>query len=171
MEALRTYDYLARARQRIFDWIRPLSVEEYGRTFPFAHGTLGRTLTHILGSEWYYVQRIEGRAVPPYEQWRFRPESPLSFAALEVAWSEEAGRTRAALGAVRDWTAEIEYTVDGDAGPLIVTTSPADIFTQLALHEVHHRAQAMAMLRQLGVPLEDLDFNAMMDRRRPAGQR
>lgn len=169
MDPLRTYDYLTRARQRIFDWVRPLSAEQYGREFPFAHGTLGRTLTHILMSEWYYVQRIEGRAIPPYEEWRFRQESPPPFATLEAAWSEEAGRTRAALCAVRDWTTDIEYRVDGEAGPLIVTTSRTDIFVQLALHEVHHRAQAMAMLRQLDVAVEDLDFNTMMYRRRAAG--
>lgn len=30
--------------------------------------------------------------------------------------------------------------------------------TQMLLHEVHHRAQAMAMLRQLGVEAQNLDY-------------
>jgi uncharacterized damage-inducible protein DinB len=34
------------------------------------------------------------------------------------------------------------------------------------LHEVHHRAQAMNILRQLGVKLADIDYNAMMYTRR-----
>lgn len=50
----------------------------------------------------------------------------------------------------------------------IVTASAADIFSQMALHEVHHRAQAMNMLRQLGATMEDIDFNALMLRRREA---
>ncbi len=33
-----------------------------------------------------------------------------------------------------------------------------DIATQLLLHEVHHRAQAMAMLRHLDVAAQDLDY-------------
>lgn len=42
-----------------------------------------------------------------------------------------------------------------------------DIFTQLAFHEVHHRAQVLNMLRQVGCPeLGDLDFNALMYSRR-----
>ncbi len=86
-----------------------------------------------------------------------------------AAWIEQEGRTRAALAGVRDWTAPIEYEVTTDAGQReIVTASAGDLFTQLVLHEVHHRAQAMNMLRQLGVGLEDLDFNALMYRRRPA---
>jgi uncharacterized damage-inducible protein DinB len=52
---------------------------------------------------------------------------------------------------------------------MIVTASPADQFTQLVLHEVHHRAQAVNILRHLGVEsLGDLDFNALMFPRRDA---
>mgnify|MGYP003453290238 CR=1 FL=1 len=41
-----------------------------------------------------------------------------------------------------------------------------DLFTQLALHEMHHRAQIMAMLRESGAAiLEDLDYNALMYQR------
>lgn len=172
MEPLRIYDYLSLSRQRILDWARPLSAEQYAREFAIGRGTLGRTLTHILGSEWYYVERMQGRDVPPYERWPIREEEPLSLAALEAAWSEQAGRTRAAVGAVRDWKAAIEYRIINDDGrPEIVTASAADIFTQLVLHEVHHRAQAINMLRQLGVKVGDvdIDFNAMMYKRRAAG--
>jgi uncharacterized damage-inducible protein DinB len=168
MEPLATYDYLVRARRRLFDWIRPLDAGAYGRVFPFALGTLGATLTHILGSEWYYVQRLSGTVVPPYEEWRYRREAPLGFPALEAAWAEEAVRTRAALAAVASWTTELEYRVVDDSGvPVIVTATPGGIFTQLALHEVHHRAQALAMLAQMGIAIEGLDFNLMTYRRRP----
>jgi uncharacterized damage-inducible protein DinB len=67
---------------------------------------------------------------------------------------------------VHDWTADLQYRVTGDDGRTeIVTASPADIYTQLILHEVHHRAQVMNMLRHLGVPAEDLDFNSFFTRR------
>jgi uncharacterized damage-inducible protein DinB len=32
------------------------------------------------------------------------------------------------------------------------------VFTQFCYHEVHHRAQVMAMLRQIGAPVETIDF-------------
>lgn len=172
LEPVRIYDYLALARRRVFDWVRPLSAEQYGREFAMGRGGLGRTLTHILISEWYYVQRMLGRDVPPYERWPMQDEKPPPFAELEKAWVEQAAATRAALGAVRDWGAGIEYRITNDDGrPELITASAADIFTQLALHEVHHRAQVMNMLRQLGVAgvgAVDIDFNAMMYTRRPA---
>ncbi len=166
MEPLRIYDYLTLARQRILQRVRPLSAEQYAREFPIGHETLGRTLTHIMISEWYYVQRIRGCDVPPDDQWPIQQENPPPFGALEAAWIEQAGDTRDALSAVRDWSAELEYRVTGDDDRAeIVTASAADIFTQLALHEVHHRAQVMNMLRHLGVPAEDLDFNTLFKRR------
>src|SRR5262245_40707419 len=109
MSPLKTYDYLALARQRIFDWVRPLSAEQYAREFPIGLGALGQSLAHIMISEWYYVQRMQGAAVPPYARWPIQHEKPPPFAALEAAWMEQAGHTRAALSAVRDWSAELEY--------------------------------------------------------------
>jgi uncharacterized damage-inducible protein DinB len=71
---------------------------------------------------------------------------------------------------VKDWERPIEYRVTDDDGQAkIVTASAADLFTQLALHEVHHRAQALNMLRQLGARIaDDIDFNMMMYARRDA---
>lgn len=167
MEPLKIYDYLTVARHRLFGWVRPLGPEQYTREFPNWSRTVARTLTHTMTSEWYYMQRMQRRDVPPYEEWPIREEEAPPFTTLEVAWNEQAPRTRAALSAVRDWNASLEYRVIGDDGrPAIVTASPADIFTQLVMHEVHHRAQVMNMLRQLGVPTDDLDFNTMMYKRR-----
>ena len=169
---MRIYDYLTLARQKVFDCVHPLSVEQYACVFPIGLGTLGRTLTHIMICEWFYVQRIEQRVVPPYDQWPIQDEKPPSFGVLEATWIEQAKQTRAALSAVRDWDTAIEYRTlsDGQNDPSqIVTASAADLFTQLALHEVHHRAQAMNILRQLGVAIEDIDFNALMYQRREVG--
>ncbi len=136
MEPLKIYDYLTLARQRVFEWVRPLSADQYARQFPIGLGTLGRTLTHIMISEWYYVQRIGARDVPPYEQWPIQWESPPPFAALETAWIEQVGHTRTALSAVNDWSVDLKYQVTGDDDrPEIVTASAGDIFTQLVLHE------------------------------------
>ena len=167
----RTYDYLTLARGRILDRVRPLSVEQYNREFSIGVGTLAEN------ADAHHDQRVVLRAtdvegcVPPYAEWPIQYEKPPGFAVLEAAWIEQAGRTRAALGEDRDWDAEMEYRVTLDDGQRVsVTMTAADLFTQLALHEVHHRAQAMNMLRQLGVAAEDLDFNALMYKRRPVSE-
>lgn len=167
MEPLKIYDYLVLAREKVFGWVRPLTAEQYTREFPIGLGSLARILTHVMICEYAYALRIEGREAPPYEQFPFQDETPPPFATLEEAWKEQASRTRAVLAAVADWNAKLEYrTMHGP--PMIVTATPADLFTQLAFHEVHHRAQAMNILRQLGVTLEDIDYNALMFQRRQA---
>jgi uncharacterized damage-inducible protein DinB len=172
MEPIKTYEYLVLSRQRVLDWTRPLGAGAYTRVFPIGRGSLAGTLTHIMTSEWYYVARMQQHAVPPYEQWPIQEEKPPPFAALEGVWAEQAAHTRAALRAVRDWNAPLEYEVTQDDGlRVVVTASAADIATQLILHEVHHRAQAMNMLRHLGVTIDDIDFNTLMYKRRPVALR
>ena len=169
MEPLKIHDYLIKTRRRVLDWMRPLSAEQYGRELRPGSRSIQRTMTHTLSSEWYYVQRIERRDVPPYEEWSIREEEAPAFAALEAAWSKQDVETRVALNAVRDWNTPFEYRVIDDEGKQkIVTASAGDLFTQLVLHEVHHRAQAMSMLRELGVALDDIDFNTTMYPRRDA---
>lgn len=168
MNPLKIYDYLTKARTRVFEWARPLTPEQYEQKFPIGLGTLGRTLTHIMICEWSYMERVRGNAVPPYEEWPIQDETPPAFSVLEKEWAAQAERTRATLEGVRDWETPLEYPVTWDDKPLIVTASRSDIFTQLAFHEIHHRAQAMNMLRHLGVQGEDIDFNALMYARRPA---
>ena len=168
MEPIKIYEYLALARERVFGWVRPLSEEQYAQEFPIGLGSLSRILTHIMICEYAYALRIEGKEVPPYEQFPFQDETPPPFAALEAAWREQAGRTRAVLAAVGDWNVKREYRSSWGNPPPVVTASLADLVTQLMLHEVHHRAQAMNILRQLGVKLEDIDYNALMVKRRPA---
>lgn len=168
MDPLKTYDYLSLARKRLFDWIRPLTPDQYTREFPTGLKSISKTLTHMLISEWYYILRITEATVPPQNEWSIRDESPPPFAALEIAWAQQANQTQAALRAVRDWTTDLEYEVTDDSGKRIhIAASRADIFTQLILHEVHHRAQVMGMLRQLGIAAEDLDYNALMYKRQP----
>lgn len=170
MLPLRTYDYLCRSRARVLDAVRPLTGEQYARAFPIGPGSIQKTLTHLLVAEWYYIERMAQRAVAPYEQWAIRDETVVDLAALEAAWAKQADTTRATIGGVPDWDGGFEYRVTDDAGiDQIVTCTAMDLFTQLALHEAHHRAQVLNMLRQMGVTIEgDIDFNAMMMPRRPA---
>ena len=168
MEPLKTYDYLTRSRRRVFDWVRPLGAEDYTPELQAGQRTLAQTLTHVMICEWAYLQMIEGRLAPPYAQWPIQEEAPPPFASLEAEWNAQAVRGLATLRAVRDWSEEFEFHVVDEGPPAIVTASVSDIFTQLVLHEVHHRGQVMSMLRRLGVDVQDNDYNTLMYRRRPA---
>ena len=175
LDPLKMYDYLVRARTKVLDAARTLHAsdpENYTRQFPIGLGTLARTLTHVMTSEWYYVQRMLDREIPPYEEWPIRDEKPPTFAVLDQHWMEQSERTGAAIRGLnesRGWDNPLEYSYTNDDGVrMISAATPADQFSQLFQHEIHHRAQAINMLKHMGVTIGDVDFNALMFTRRKA---
>jgi uncharacterized damage-inducible protein DinB len=175
MHTLKVYDYLLAARERLMAWARPLTPEQWSRQFPFGLNSVGRTLTHIAGCELWHMERMRNGGdwmPPPYEQWPLQDETPPPFSELEPIWRDIGRQTRATLVEKVDggqWAAEFEYLSTGwDGKRSIITVSPADIFTLILVHEAHHRAQAMAMLRQMGIPAENLDPFYLMYKRREA---
>lgn len=176
MDPVRTYDYLIQSRRRIFDSVRGLTPLQYLHRFPFGLQTIGSTITHLMISEWYYMERFEGRTVPSYERWPIQYENPPAFDAVERTWTDQMQRVRAKIAAERDWTRTIAYdSFPDDAGRRFhISATAGDFMTQLALHEVHHRSQIMVMLRELAVgpdgghvrPVQDIDYNDLMYNRR-----
>lgn len=171
MHPLKTYDFLILSRDRIFDAVRPMTPEQYLHRFPYALVTIGATLTHMMVSEWYYFERFRGRPVPPYEQWEIQYEQPPVFGVVETKWREQQREIRAVIEAERDWNRRIEYDTfpDDDNKRFHIGATSGDILTQLALHEMHHRAQLLIMRRELlpSAPMVlDLDYNDLMYERR-----
>lgn len=159
------YEYLTKARAKLFERVRPLSLEQYTQPFPFGLKTLRDTLVEMPQAEWYYVQRLRGEEVPKWEERPFARFYKTDFAPLERAWQEQAEETRATLGEISDWARHVEYTylTDDNRPGGTVRTTTGGIASQLVIHEVHHRAQAMAMLRQLGAAAQDLDYSYLMN--------
>lgn len=167
MHPLKTYDFLILSRDRIFDAVRSLTHVQYLHRFPYALNTIGATLTHMMTSEWYYFERFRGRSVPPYEQWEIQYENPPAFAVVEKKWREQQKDVREVIAVERDWNRRIEYDTfpDDNNKRFHIGATAADILTQLALHEMHHRAQLLIMRRELipSAPLVlDLDYNDLM---------
>ncbi len=163
MIPLRTYEYLEQARERVLDAAAQLDTEQYRQVFDIGPGSLAVAFTHLLISEWYYIERLHGREVPPYEQWEIKDEHPLPFGELRARWGEQAQASRRFIEGETDWGRSITYRVTDDEGRLVSATCTAGgLLTQLFFHEIHHRAQILNMLRRHGVTLEDIDFNAVM---------
>ena len=143
--------------------MRPLPEPSYTREFPIGSGSLARILNHTLIGEWYYVLRMRRDEVPPIEEIIRRERHPPAFDELERLWAGQAGRTREAIATMADWQGAVRYSATDDETGRVrhIRTTPADIFTQLVLHEVHHRAQVLNILRQLGVETEDIDYNLL----------
>src|SRR6266852_5521055 len=112
--------------------------------FPFGRKSLRATLVEIPMSEWSYIRRMreEPTGLKSQEDHPFWQYYKTDFAPLETAWREL-----------------VEYLPNPKVR---VRTITGGIAGQLLFHEIHHRAQAMAMLRMLGVPAENLDYSILM---------
>src|SRR5215210_7085577 len=152
MDPIKIYDYLLKSRERVLNAVRPLTPQQYQHQFNIGLKTIGSTLTHIMVSEWYYIERLEGRTVPHYNQWPIKYEHPPVFEIIESTWREQAKNVRASIAAqaniAQAWNRTITWVSFPDDTQnnkrFHITCTAGDLITQLALHEVHHRAQIMA---------------------------
>jgi uncharacterized damage-inducible protein DinB len=172
MDFTHVYDILTQARQKLFGWLRPLSQEQYTQRFPFGVGTIRATVIEIANVEWLYGRRLQQPSmVITRDQWPITEARQPTFRDLEAVWTKQAPRTRAILAGISDWDTVVEYRRVLPGPPervQIVSASKGDLATQMLMHEVHHRAQAMAMLRQLGVAAQNLDYGAFAFKERDA---
>ena len=167
MNPTRMYDYLTQARANLFDWIEPLTPEQYTQEHPIGLGSLARTLHHTKAAERSYMERVRGITEPlapqaPKDNPEISTAEAMPFALLKADWIEQAAQTRADLAAVKDWVTPRVYTTTWEDSPFYYRASLADIFSQIITHEVHHRTQALHMLRRLSINTEDIDYNALM---------
>lgn len=165
MEFVRVYDVLLEARRKLFEWVRPLSQSQYTQRFPFgvsrprplASPSVRGTLVEIARAELFLLKRLREEPLPPVVDWPINEERQPTFPDLERVWTAQSRDTRAALAATRDWARAVTCRLVQPNQTVLLTATKADIATQILLHEVHHRAQAMAMLRQLGADAQNLD--------------
>lgn len=161
IDPVEAYEYLAAARARLLDWVGQLTPEQYAQEFPIGHGSVRATLVHVAAAEWGYVRRLRGEPVPPLEERPFFQYNAEPFPPFRAAWEEQAEQTRQALREVPDWSRPVEYVSTFGGRRRRYRTTAAGVATQLVVHEVHHRAQVMHMLRQLGLPARNLDYSAL----------
>ncbi len=167
------YDYLTKARGRLFDWIRPLSQEQYTREFPYALKTIRATVLEMARAEWAYGRRIRNLPVM-FGEAPFTAENMPTFMEAEAGWRKLEPETRALLAGITNWDAPVEYRFAPPNAPAVrIRATIGGLVSQLILHEVHHRSQAMSMLKQLGVPAQNLDYGQLMFSRQeePAASR
>jgi uncharacterized damage-inducible protein DinB len=157
----RAFEYLTAARGRLLGWVRDLEVERsgaYAQPFPFGLGSIRSTLLHVAAAEWAYVERLAGRDFPLTDS-PFTPDRLPEFEPFARAWDAQAVRTAAAIRALGDPARPVEFISRAGPAPVRARTTAGEIALHMVLHEVHHRAQVMAMLRMSGVRAENLDYS------------
>jgi uncharacterized damage-inducible protein DinB len=162
------FDYLLGSRGRLLEWIRAQPSEVYTRAFPIGLGSIQATLVHTAAAEWAYVERLGGREVALADS-PFTVERQPEFDPFATVWERRSPVTRLALATLGDPARPVEYISRMGPKPMRIRATAGGIAGQLLFHEVHHRAQVMAMLRQVGVAAENLDYSVLKFERTPAG--
>jgi uncharacterized damage-inducible protein DinB len=168
VEFARVYDVQLEAREKLLGWARPLAPDQYTRAFPFGMRSVRGSLVEIARAEYFLATRLRAEPLPPVAEWPFSEEKQPTLADLERVWAPHSAETRAALARTTDWDREVTSRLLRPSGEAVrLTATKRDIALQILFHEVHHRAQAMAMLRQLGVEAQNLDYIRFTQRSEP----
>lgn len=159
MRPVEHYEALLYSRRKVQDWVRELTPDQYIQEFPFGHKTVRATLAHLAGAEWLYGRAVRGEEFSR-DNLPFTEATHPDYPSLETGWKELEASTRAWLESEKDWTRRIERVTDMPGGKRVrVGYTPEKLAFQMFYHEVHHRAQVMAMLRHLGLSVQSLDFS------------
>lgn len=164
------FDYMVQTRRRLLAWIADAPSDVYARSFAFGLGSIRATLIHIADIEWGYVQRLTGRDYVRAES-PFTSDRCTTLAVFTTAWERQEPLTRRTLADIGDPSRPVEWVSRNFVPPQRTRTTRGGIAGQLLFHEIHHRAQVMAMLRLVGIPAQDLDYSRLVWERTPMDSR
>jgi uncharacterized damage-inducible protein DinB len=133
------------ATTQLLDACATLTDEQFHRRFDIGPGSLHDALTHVLGATRAWTDTLAGLEPP-------RPRLEADGRRRTVAelrpLFEEAWPALAAEGSRRPLG---EIVVRRTATGRTITLTRAAVLVQVTTHAMHHRAQCLNMLRQLGV--------------------
>ena len=147
------YEYNSWANRRALDACATLSSEQFIRDLGSSYRSVRDTLAHIMGGEWFWLERCRGRspsAVPS-------PEPFPDLASLRARWQpierelHEFVATRTAEDLAR-----VHHYITTEGNP---NSQPLwQILQHVANHGSYHRGQVATMLRQLGAKPQFTDL-------------
>lgn len=136
----------------VIDACSPLARDQFHHPFEMGPGSLAATITHILGSTRAWGDMLAG--TPQRE--RLESGGERSADELRSLLDEIADEFEAAVHAH-----PLDEPVTGERGGRSYTFTRGAVMTHVTTHGMHHRAQCLNMLRQLGV--EKLPHSAVVE--------
>jgi uncharacterized damage-inducible protein DinB len=130
-----------------------LSDEQLDQPFEMGRGTLRKTLLHIWAGESVWLARWQGRTETPWPDEEQKADVPNIDERFRQVYSERA----AFLATLKDTDFARVVTYRDSKGSLY-KAALGDMLMQGIIHSIHHRAQAVNMLRQLGAAAPDVDY-------------
>ena len=129
------------ATQKVIDACRDLTQEQFHQEFEMGLGTLHNSIVHIISAMYGWSDLLAQREARPRLEYDERSIEQLTE--LHNQTSEEF--TKLALAH------PVDEAVSGERGGRSYTFMRGAVVTHVTTHGMHHRAQCLNMLRQLGV--------------------
>lgn len=150
----RSLDHNLYATRALLEVCRPLSTEQFRQRFDIGPGSLHDTLRHVIGAMMRWSDRIMGSEIRPSIEKNPQPRSVDELLIL-LEQGDRDLRTAAMDSETKlDQKISVRFTLDYP----VMHITRATALVHICTHGVHHRAQALNMLRRLGVKeLPDLD--------------
>lgn len=143
-DARTLFAYDAWANRRLLDACGALTPEQFTKDLGSSFRSVRDTLAHIMGAEWLWLERFQGRTAT-----LLNPEQFPDIASLRTRWTQvESGLTSYVGGlSAADLERSFDYR-DMKGNPH--TSLLWQTLQHLANHSTYHRGQVTTMLRQLG---------------------
>jgi len=147
------FSYHDWASDRVFALARPLDDAQLDQPVAMGFGTLRATLDHLCAAERLWLDRWEKKPWAPLP-----PLDPAAGVAdLAGRFAHCAAEREAMLDKLGESAAEHLVEYRNTAGKAF-TNPLGDLILHVTNHGVHHRAQALNMLRRVGVTTSNVDY-------------
>ncbi len=156
LQDLYEYNYWARDQQLAV--CRTLTEEDLGRPLGGSFGSVRDTLKHLLGAEYLWLERFNGRS-PRAIPWL---GEALTLEAVRSRWDEVERGMRACIAGLDTERLAAPLTYQNLKGE--TWTYPLwQVLLHLANHGTYHRGQVTMALRLLGAHPPAIDFLVFQD--------
>lgn len=152
-DILLLYQYNQWANARILTTAANVTQEQFLAPASFPHGGLRGTLVHALFAEWIWRQRWEGNSPTV----RLDPEEFPTVESLRVGWAAEEKQLMGFVEGLSDERLNSTFNYTNTSGKPF-TRILWQTMAHLVNHGTQHRAEAAAILTELGHSPGDIDL-------------
>ncbi len=133
------------ANRRVVAAVEALTPEQFTRELGSSFSSVRDTLAHILGVEWVWLERLQGRApaaIPAASEY-------ADIAVLRARWKEVENSFQQYIGHATE--SQLDEVVEYKTLSFGAAKNPRwQMIQHVVNHGTYHRGQVVAMLRQLG---------------------
>ena len=138
------YEYNRWANNRVLDSCAALSAEEFTRELRSSFSSVRDTLVHIMGVEWLWLERWNGRMPTGFLASKDLPD----LHSIRQRWAEIGGRVLSFATSIKAEDLTLVHSIRTTKGEPY--THPLwEMMQHLVNHGTYHRGQVTTMLRQL----------------------